>query len=263
MRTTGVFPRRWRRNADDSIEPGPICPACGPSTGGETGDFGGSIVPCTALVAAELEQVEADGLDLAEFERRLAVPIDLPMRWTRWDASRPPEERNPVAIRGYEVDTRLVATLSTTSAFRYSYFDRALCAAMETQCSPAACSSYIVVDVRLELRTLDGAVQATTDGVAVQRLFGQSRDPSADPYFSFFNSRTDLRDVMGTLRFAPPSGSATFHGQLRFSLRLGRERQFGDMSIQIDVDGESEAWVVSGLEGEYVFPLYGSVGSQY
>jgi len=251
--------------SQDESRIGPICPTCGPSSGGETGDFGGETIVCHALVSAEREQVEADGLDVSEFERRLARPIDVPLHWWHVDRYKPPAERRDVPTSGYEVDTRLHATISLTGPFRFQRVDDALC--VETPCDGnRVCVSQAEVDVRVELRSEDGAVQATAEGVAAQLMDpeGASReqdDPYFDStYFMYFNSDSDLRDVIGTLRFAPPAGGASFHGRLRFSGRLLPDDMLGDLGIVVEVDEESEEWITSGTKGEYVFPLAGAVG---
>lgn len=51
-----------------------------------------------------LEQANADGLEVAELERRLADPIDLPLRWVDTSLWLP-----TVPTRGYEKQTRVVA----------------------------------------------------------------------------------------------------------------------------------------------------------
>jgi hypothetical protein len=244
----------------DEIPVGPICPKCGPSTGGETGDFGGVIVDCSPYLAqAELAVAAEDGFDVSEFERRLARPIDVPMQWTDSFSDQRVAARSEVSVRGYEEYTRINATISQTSALRYSRLD-------QSKCPPEGCycNGLIEVDVRVELKTLDGAVRATTHGTAVQTV--GFKDPTSEPdaYFIYFNAQTGLEDVIGTLRFAPPPGEKPFHGSLYVGSRLfpSADKIQGEVSIHIDVeDGETPPTGVDQIEGEYLFPLYGVFAS--
>jgi hypothetical protein len=234
------------------IEVGPVCPTCGPSTGGETGDFGPGLFDCDPyLMPAEIEQAEADGLDVTELERRLAQAIDLPMRWTPVDESFGREPRHKLPTRGYDEYTRIEAALSVTSPLRYQRLDQARC--VKDSCP---CSHLVTADIRVDLRTLDGAVQATTHGTAIQWLAPKNVFPP-DPYFIYLNTRTDLRDVSGTLRFAPPASA--FHGSLMLSAQLGMDNVRGTLSIPLSVEQDyAEEWTASWFEGERIFPVYGA-----
>jgi hypothetical protein len=233
------------------IEVGPVCPECGPSSGGETGDFGPSLFDCDPyLMPAHLELAEADGLDVAEFERRLAQPIDLPMRWTPVDEGLEEGRRRKLPTRGYDEHTRVEAMISITSPLRYQRLDQMRC--VNESCP---CGHLVTADVSVEVRTLDGAVQATAHGTAIQWLAPKSIFVR-DPYFVYFNARADLRDVTGTLRFSPP-GSA-FHGSLAFGAALEQDNSHGTLSILLALAQEhAEEWTASWFEGEHVLPVYG------
>jgi hypothetical protein len=201
-------------------------------------------------MAAQLEQAEADGLDVAEFVRRLARPIDLPMRWTPVDEGFEEGRINKLPTRGYAEYTHVEAVISITSALRYQRLDQLRC--VNESCP---CGHVLAADVSVDLRTLDGAVQATAQGTAFQQLVPKSAF-SPDPYFVYINARADLRDVTGTLRFAP-AGSA-FHGSLVFGAALGQDSSQGTLSIPLDVEQEyAEKWTASWFEGEHVLPIYG------
>lgn len=243
---------------DEGNPVGPVCPKCGPSTGGETGDFGGVLVPCPERVTATLDDARANGFDVSEFERRLSQPVDMSMRWLGEVAADQGSARMGLLVRGYEVETRIQATLSITSSFRYQREERGQCEG--TTCW--RCGSSVEVDVRVELRTLDGAVQATAEGVAWQAPGYENGGDPSDPYAIAFNASVDLRDVVGTLRFSTPR-NATFHGRLWLSTRLFPDSfSRGQLSIAVDVDSEdARAWDLPQLEGDYFFPLWGEFPS--
>jgi hypothetical protein len=232
----------------------PICAACGPSTGGETGDFGGALVSCDHyLEDAEIDEVEAAQVSLAELERRLARPIDVPFQWKEYDDGNP--TRHPLQASGYEPSTWVKGTISPTGPFRFQ---------RQTNCSEPShscteCWSRIEVDVSVEFATADGSIRARTEGTAVHAVSDRPATPGS-ALRAYFNSSADLRDVLGTLRFEVPQGGVP-HGRLTFSGWLLPDGVRGSATIFLDIDqDERSSTDLPSIEGEFFLPLTGSFG---
>jgi hypothetical protein len=228
---------------------GPICANCGPSSGGETGDFGGGLESCGDLEEVAIDEVEAAQVSRDELESRLAQPIDRPFRWEKYDDQNPMDRA--LEASGYEPNTRLQATLSPTGPFRFQRL---------TECTASSCVgcwSYIEVSVSVELATMDGAVQAVAQGTAWQAVSDSLSTPGSSPRV-YFNTAVDIRDVIGTLRIETPPGGAA-HGRLTFGGWLTSDEVRGSVMIFMDVDDDDRSSTdLPSIEGEYFFPLTGS-----
>lgn len=234
-------------------EVGPICAACGPSTGGETGDFGGELVDCTRyLEDIEIDDDEAAQVSRAELERRLSAAVDVPYTWKRYMDPNP--RHRALEASGYESTTRLQATMTAIGPFR---FRRQIgCSEQPKFCDD--CGSRVEVDVRVDFATADGSIQAVAEGVVEQAVADSATTPGAQ-LSTTFNTSADLRDVVGTLRFEIPEGVRP-HGRLQVSGWLLPDLAArGELMIFLDVDLEHRMTTdLPSIEGGFFFPLQGS-----
>ncbi len=253
---------------------GPICPKCGPSTGGETGDFGPlSSSPCEFfLVPVPIDESEAAalGFDVPALKRRALRAFDVPMRWEPiHDAERDESSSSDIPVSGYEVATRIRATFSTSHLLHHLRPDPARCDGTtcrypdaEATLPQASCRlNKLELEVVVEIETADRAVRATTRGSAVAALW-QGADPFGESQTMYFNTSTDLRDATGRLRFGSPTSGVPYRGRLTLGGWLRPDGIDGNLFIDLEVDeGEEPELAVQAWEGEYYFPLHGTFPS--
>jgi len=238
---------------DDASSGGSVCPTCDPEVGGETGDFGGTPTVCEGLsnaVLVERADAIALGFDVEELERRVARPIDMPMRWTT------SETAGGGPATGFATDTRISAKLSSTGVFHHVRVDPALCDGTtcrrdEHEVPQGSCDDRLELGVRAELRTLDGALQAATEGVAVRSREGSASAQQASSREPYFTTRAALSEVTGTLRLAPRPGAFRYRTLLIFYAYLLPGGCKGELSPTIMVEDSEET-------GTLYHPLYGS-----
>lgn len=220
-----------------------LCPSC--LAGGETGDFGGTPHPCSVVsstVAIEHAGAQALGFDVGEIERRLAQPIDAPLRWT----SQPLETGS--APSGYAPETRISATIELSSSWQHwrpdpAYCDGSICrrAEFDLELEQAGCPQTLGARVLVRIATADGALVAFAPGSVLVRKRA-SVDPAPDEPV-YVDAAIDLREVSGSLLLAPDTTLGPHVGVLRISVRRTAEELEGDLTPSI------------------VFPVYDERGS--
>lgn len=201
---------------------GSVCPGCEPQLGGETGDFGGLETFCGGVsryVVIDRVEARALGFDVDEIERRIARPIDAPLRWvTRTDDAGGPAS-------GYMRDTRVRAELVATG-YRYwradaEFCDGTVCTLYGESYPQAMCEPdrFVELAVRIDFETADHAVRGTAVGIARQWVPDPTgtRDPGLPLQVA---ASADLSEVTGSLRLHPDAGHAHYRGQLDFSAEL-------------------------------------------
>jgi hypothetical protein len=192
--------------------PGPghsVCPTCRPLAGGETTDFATapSLAPCTRfyLEPAAIDAAHAIdmGFDVDVAKQRLERGVDAALVWQPMAT----ETGQPAA--GYTAATRVQIAAHATS-YAAVRLDPEVCDG--TTCTPRdggvaeeqnPCSDYVSVGVDLQVKTLDGAVDAAASGTVFlfHRAFEEFPDnESAQPVGQ---ARADLRDVAGSLQLLP------------------------------------------------------------
>lgn len=237
-----------------------VCARCEPSSGGETGDFGTELHACEAVMAdEEVDRAEAEalGFDVTELERRVARPVDLPMRWVPAKPEWIGHAGGPAT--GYEPETRIRATFSSQRTLHYVHPDPEVCDGAICQLPGGGteeqvnCTTRIELDIEVQLQTQDRAIKATLEGRAVwidPEHRGLASDSLLEPYF---NAHTDLAEVTGTLRLDPKPGAEHYVGGLFFSGRLWPDGFFGELSPRVLIDEVGVTFV------DYA-PLYGTAG---
>lgn len=180
-----------------------LCPGCPGRNGGESSDFG---TPHTCILAertAPIDRARAAELqfDVEDLERRVARSFQAPLRWTPGNSRLPPP-------RGYEPDTWVEGDVTMTGYNEVS-LDPALCNGNDCTLNGERwqCSDRLVLDVRVNLRTLDGAVAAQLSGyVLVGRPgFSFSETPAGTMFASLSDATGSLElfaDQLPTLRSA-------------------------------------------------------------
>jgi hypothetical protein len=115
------------------------------------------------------------------------------------------------------------------------------------------CTRRLDVDVEAEIETLDGAVRAGLKGT-VSMMHPEYSGPGAsevwrDPYF---NLRTDLSAVTGTLRLAPKPGGVRYVGLLLATGFMHSDQTSGEISPVVRIFNPD------GVTVHDYWPLHGS-----
>lgn len=209
-------------------EPRSVCGDCPGLAGGESSDFGGgSAHACTAFEqpqsitatrAAEL------GFDMERLVSLIERDIDAPLRWSANDALGGPPT-------GYEQETRIEAKPRLGDWITYFSLDPERCTG--TSCSDDdygdwTCSDRLELGIDVELRTLDGAVNAQASGYVLQ---GREGFPFGDRAAG--SQQANLRDVRGSLQLSPPAGSALERAVLSIDLFFEPEQTEGDLHLYL------------------------------
>lgn len=197
-------------SAGDPAEPPSVCPTCEPRAGGETSDFGGMPTPCgfvTRVVETDADAAKALGFDVTGLEQRIERDIDAPLRW---EARR---TEGGVPATGYEQETRVEGSVTVTS-YSHGRPDPEFCNG--TTCSregtvdidQATCPDRLLLAIEVDLHTLDGAIQGTVSGEAVQWRQGAQYEPMIGDAAQELlgHAYGNLRDVKGTLKLFPDEG---------------------------------------------------------
>jgi hypothetical protein len=234
-------------------EPPSVCPTCEARVGGETSDFGGEWHPCEAVngrVEVDAEEAQALGYDVAGLQQRVEREIDTPLRWDAQDT----EGGEPAT--GYEEETRVQASVVVTSYVHVrpdpEFCDGTLCnreGVVDLQQAICAQRLHMMIDV--EIKTLDGAIDAMASGEAVQwraaEQYEQLSDGPAQELQGESAARelhghvyANLRDVTGTLGLFPDEGEprlAQYSG--------GTPAPYpGVLTVQLDfVDGATQGFI--------------------
>lgn len=212
--------------------------------------------PCEAIsrgTQVDAETAAALGFDVVELERRALRAVELPMRWK---TSRALVAWAGEPATGYEEYTRIRAELTSTGVFRHvrpdpALCDGSICRIAGTEIEQASCGDRLELGVTAEIETEDGALRATTAGIAAQQR-PPAGDPTFDPAIGFmFTTQTDLAGVTGELVLRPRPNALGYRGTLRFSGWLLPDGWKGELSPSV-MAYDSEA------SGTQYAPLYGS-----
>jgi len=186
-----------------------VCPACEPSAGGETSDFGGGTPTACGFVSKrapiDAADAEALGYDLARVHELIGREIDAALSWT----ARPTEVGEPA--QGYEARTR-VRGRATAGAYEHwrpdpEFCDGTTCTREDTSVEQATCPDFLWMELEVELETEDGAISVVASGEVVQ----WNDDPRFEPMiggdagaYPIGHAYANLLDVDGMLRLFPP-----------------------------------------------------------
>jgi hypothetical protein len=184
------------------------------------------------LDAAQVEALPF--VDLAELRARVEQTIDMPMYWTIEDA------KLARVLGGYQEKTQVRIRTKIVS-YTYDEVDPALCAGgscpLEGDPVGLPCRSLLRIGIESELRTADGAVEATLVGEAAKwgpgsAVFGDT----ASEITSY--SAVDLRDARGTLRLGS-AGPTARSGELTLEITYGTHRTTGTLAPTLIFEEES------------------------
>jgi hypothetical protein len=182
-----------------------LCAACAPKAGGETSDFGNTVMVDCGRSDGPRALTEDEARTFA-LERPLAVIADglsLPVGWVPdWEAGGPSRTAPSVLTMSFEVVSDPVIVV------------------MEH------CGSRVFIRVRAELETSDGALRASLSGSLHRHLHAE---PPVDSGWQGEFS-TDLREARGTIdlrmreAWSRVRGQGQRHGSLGVSLHLDAAR---------------------------------------
>lgn len=227
---------------------GSVCPDCPAVAGGESSDFGGTPSSCSLFesrVPIDAAQAQALGFDVAELERLVQREVDAPFRW-RTDPSGNGGEKPP---QGYDPDTR-IQLRATVVSYTHIELDPSSCTG--TVCRDATsgverpCPDRLELAVTAELRTMDGAINASLTGYVLQ---GRPGVAFAEPGGSLL---ANLRDVTGTLRLFPDKDFGIRSGWLNVDVYPRADHTQGDLRTSIYLRSSPGAYM----------PLSGSWGRE-
>jgi hypothetical protein len=215
--------------------PGPVCAGCQPEVGGDTGDLGGDPTPCWGLVIREpvdVAQATALGFDVAELERRIAQPIDMPLAW---EAS---ETRGGRPATGYSVMTRVAATVSSRRSYQHvrpdpQYCDGTTCRFTGGSLPQATCPRRLETDVDVQLRTADGAIDVALTGTAWRAIAGSEGEGASFEPLVVLTARAKLSDIHGALRVYPDPGAKSYLPWFSLNVLLGPNSLYGELSPNV------------------------------
>ncbi|MDB4988962.1 MAG: hypothetical protein JWN04_4140 [Myxococcaceae bacterium] len=150
------------------------------------------------------------GFDVDEVQRRLAVPIDLPIHLSRMEFLDNPS--HPAS--GYTVDSRMKLSLAVIGTYLHGVRDDSGCDGVSGPLPNGqlyACVDAIKIPVTINFATDDGAVHGTALGDATQQNgsheLWRSMDLAARVDMHGF---ANLHEVTGSLQLYPPkAGSRT------------------------------------------------------
>lgn len=221
-----------------------VCLDCPGLAGGESSDFGGGNPhPCTVFEQrfpiSDARALEL-GFDMARVTALIEREIDAPLRWTESAGYR------AEAPTGYQPETRIEGRARRGDWLTYVALDVERCPGnlcYDADYGEWECSDRLELGVVADLRTLDGAVNATVSGYVLQGRPGMSFETPAGSQFA------NLRDVTGSLELSPP-GSRTVLALLVVDLFFNPEGIAGDMRTYFSFAN------ADGTSGEYA-PLSG------
>jgi hypothetical protein len=217
-------PMRELGETEDTVDV--VCPSCGPSAGGETGDFGADIAACAAAYTKRMidaEEGDALGFDASDAVRAIETVIDSEMTWAVIDS----DDGDPAS--GFEPQTRVHLALAV-DALSYQELDVELCTSDDCriQAEEGQCEERLIwVSASGQLHTEDGAIAVELASQYVRILRPGDDDVSVA-------AQANLRDVTGSLQLAPSFPEPRL-GVLNLSLDFDDEATFEYGVIDIDI----------------------------